>query len=425
VRYLATEAVPLASLDFFPGNPRRGDVAAIRASVRRFGQYRSVLVREAGEGRPRRVIVAGNHTVKAMAEEGHTEVRVEVGEFADDGEARRINAADNRLAELGGYDKEALADLLELFEGDFEGTGWVPADLLELRPLPPPPEDPEDAPVPAYGQAPRLCSAGQVWALGPHRLLIGDCRDAGAVAGMLDGDLCDCMWTDPPYGVDYEGAAGRIAGDTPEGLPELLEAAFAAATTALIPGAAVYVAHPAAVLGAVFAAAFQAAGWRLRQELVWVKDSMTIGHGDYQYRHEAMSFGDTPRRGSYHGSHAPVEFGYTAGGGRRGRGAGRRGGWYGGHNQTTVFEVPKPRWSKVHPTMKPVELVSRHLVNSCPPGGLVYDPFAGSGSTLLAAHRLGMRARVAELDPKFGDVICYRFAAYAGLEPVLIDAAAA
>lgn len=125
MRYLGTQDVPLADLVQFPGNARRGDLEVIRASVRRHGQYRSIVVREVGDGS--RVIVAGNHTALALAAEGHETVRVDLIE-CDEGEARRINLADNRSAELGGYDDSALAELLAGLAGDFGGTGWTQDD---------------------------------------------------------------------------------------------------------------------------------------------------------------------------------------------------------------------------------------------------------------------------------------------------------
>ena len=128
VTWIATRDVPLAALSRFPGNARRGDVNAIRESVRRFGQYRAIVVRDTGDAL---VIVAGNHTRDALEAEGHTSARCEVL-TCDDDDARRINLADNRMAELGGYDDEDLAALLGALGGDFEGTGWAQEDLDAL-----------------------------------------------------------------------------------------------------------------------------------------------------------------------------------------------------------------------------------------------------------------------------------------------------
>lgn len=396
--FVTVRDIALGDLARFPGNARRGDVTAIRSSLRRHGQYRSLVVRDTGSAL---VVLAGNHTRDALDAEGHATARCEVITCTDD-EARRINLADNRLAELGGYDDDDLAALLTGLDGDFGGTGWDQDDLDAL--LGEEPEsrnDPDDVPEPP---AEPVTRPGDLWQLGPHRLLCGDATDMAAVEKMLDGDRCDCMWTDPPYGVDYVGKtkdALTIRNDGADDLPGLLAGAFAVASATLKPGSAVYIAHPAGALFAVFAKAFFDAGWKFHEGLVWVKDVMVLGHSDYHFRHE------------------PVMYGYTPGEGRRGRGGE---GWYGDHSQTSVFEVPKPSRSEDHPTMKPVALVTAMLANSCPPKGLVYEPFGGSGTTLIAAHGLGQVARVVELDPVYCDVICQRYQDHTGIVPELLEA---
>jgi DNA modification methylase len=211
------------------------------------------------------------------------------------------------------------------------------------------------------------------------------------------------MWTDPPYGVAYVGknkAALTIANDDLKGdaLREFLVRGFSAAgRRALGDGAAVYVAHPAGALSLEFLLAFREVGWRLHQTLVWKKDSFVLGHADYHYAHE------------------PILFGYVPGAGRRGRGGE---GWYGDNAQSSVFEVPKPRSNEEHPTMKPVELVASMLRNSVPVGGIVYEPFSGSGTTLVAAESTGRIGHGIELDPKYVAVALERLSAM-GLQPEL------
>lgn len=265
--------------------------------------------------------------------------------------------------------------------------------------LPPALADPDN--VPDAPSEP-VSKPGDLWLLGKHRILCGDSTDVAAVGAMLAGDRADCMWTDPPYGVDYEGKtkdALTIRNDGAADLPELLAGAFAVATAALKPGVAVYVAHPPGPNSLVFAAAINDAGWSLRQQLIWDKGVMVLGHSDYHYRHE------------------PIWMAYTDGGqGRRGRGGDN---WHGDNSQISVFQIPKPPRSEQHPTMKPVELITAMLGNSCPRGGLVYEPFGGSGSTLIAVHQLGMRAAVVELDARYVDVICRRYQEAVGEKPVL------
>jgi DNA modification methylase len=200
----------------------------------------------------------------------------------------------------------------------------------------------------------------------------------------------------PPYGVDYEGKTSerlRLSGDQAAGLPALLSAAFAAAHRALASGAPVYVFHPAGPLAHTFTGALLGEGFELRQTLVWVKDQLVLGRSDYHYRHE------------------PILYGHKPGPGRRGRG-GR--GWYGGNSEQSVIEVAGPRASSEHPTAKPPELLERLIKNSSRRGALVLDPFAGSGSALVACERLDRRAALVELDPRYCDVVRARWRALSG-----------
>jgi DNA modification methylase len=356
-------------------------LGAVKASLRRHGQYRPVVANRDG------TVLAGNHVLRAACELGWDRLAVTFVDLSEE-EALRVVLVDNRTSDLAGYDEELLAELLSGL-GDLSGTGFdgqaldelladVAPPLGEEGELPPPPREP-------------TTELGDVYALGRHLLVCGDARDAAVLERATGGERAAVLWTDPPYGVGYEGKTNarlRLAGDQPAGLAELLGAAFGAADGVLAEGAAVYVAHPAGPLSLVFGAAFVGVGWRLRQTLVWVKDAFVLGHGDYHFQHE------------------PILYGYRPGGGRRGRG---HRGWYGDNAQSSVLEVPRPRASREHPTAKPVELVERCLKNSSRAGDVVLDPFAGSGSTLVACDRLRRRARLVELDPGYCDVILARW----------------
>jgi len=202
------------------------------------------------------------------------------------------------------------------------------------------------------------------------------------------------LWTDPPYGVSYVGRTRdrlEITNDTSSQLAVLLRAAFSSIDRVLAPGSPLYVAHPAGALQAVFIAAFLEAGWSLRQSLVWVKDTMVLGRSDYHYQHEPLLYG-----------YKPTDTG------RLGRGGA---GWHGDNSQTSVFAIDRPRASAEHPTMKPPELIEAMVGNSSHRRAVVLDPFAGSGSTLIACERLGRRARLIEIDPRYCDVIVARYEA--------------
>lgn len=252
--------------------------------------------------------------------------------------------------------------------------------------VPPPPETPDSQP-------------GEIYELGPHRLLCGDARDPRALERLLAGEQAELLWTDPPYGVDYEGKTNqklRIANDQPGDVPELLHDAFAAIDPVLAPSARVYVASPGGLLGLAFRQAVVDAGWHLHQTLVWCKQRPTLAHSDYQPAHE------------------DILYAWKAGPGRPGRGRHPGSKWFGGNNQPSVFHVPRPVRNETHPTTKPVALIEAMLRNSSRRGEIVTDPFAGSGSTMIACERLGRRCLAVELDPVYCDVIRCRYEEFVG-----------
>jgi DNA modification methylase len=409
----AAEWVALDALRPWADNPRQNDdaVAAVAESVRRFGFGAPILARRANCE-----IIAGHTRWKAARQLGLDRVPVRFLDL-DPVDAHLLALADNRLGEEASWDDAKLAALLaqlRVADADLAATGFTDAEIAKLL---------RDADEAAGGgevadaepsRADELrekwgTALGQLWTIESraapgkrHCLLCGDSTKPESVARLLGDERADCMWTDPPYGVSYVGrtkAKLTLANDTLAGskLFDFLCACFVAADKhALKEGAAVYVAHPAGALSLQFLLAFEHAGWRLHQTLVWVKDSMVLGHSDYHYAHEPVLYGYTPTKN-----------------GRRGRGGE---GWYGDNAQTSVFEVARPKASEEHPTMKPVELVAPMLRNSAPPAGLVYEPFSGSGSTMAACEATGRVCAAIELDPKYVAVALERMSA-SGLQP--------
>jgi DNA modification methylase len=382
-RQLEHAVVSLDDLEPYPGNPRRGDVATIKESLEVNGQVEPLVV-----NRRTMQVLAGNHRLLAVQELGWTHVDV-VFVDVDEEAARRIVLALNRTSDLATYDSHELADLLSQCAA-LDGTGYDTSDLdalldevAEGMPL-------EDDDVPAAPAEARTEPA-DLYELGEHRLLCGDARDPDAYERLLGNAPGDVLVTDPPYGVSYEGKTRRalkIVNDTGAGLDGLLQAAFAACDAALGAGSPLYVFGPAGPQLASFLSAFVTPEWVLRQVLAWVKDALVLGRSDYHFRHESILYG------------------FKRGPGRLGRGGER---WYGGNRQTTVLECARPRAAREHPTMKPPELVAALLRNSSRRRDLVLDPFAGSGSTLVACEHLGRRARLLELDPAYCDVIVARY----------------
>jgi DNA modification methylase len=401
----AAEWVPVDRLRAWKDNPRRNQhaVSHVAASIRRFGFGAPILARrENGE------VIAGHTRLLAARELGLERVPVRFLDL-DPADAHLLALADNKTAELADWDDEVLgavlADLAEQKLDLTAGTGFSDAEIERL--IAGADEDAtttEDSEV-ELGKTDELLAKwkvkpGQLWEIPSgtvedraHRLACGDARSAADVARLFDGERAAWIWTDPPYGVSYEGKtrdALTIQNDGADGLAALLQQAFAAADAVLVDGAPFYICHPTGPLSLVFGAEIQRLGWRLHQQLVWVKDTMVLGHSDYQLKHEGVFYG-------WKGKNRP---------------------WFGGRDRVSTLEVERPKVSELHPTSKPLKLIEVTLSNSSRPGDLGYEPFGGSGSTFVAAEQLGRLVFGLEIEPKYCAVILERLSA-AGLEPRL------
>ena len=364
-------------------NPRRNAeaVAKVADSMKRFGFGAPILARQENHQ-----IIAGHTRWLAAKKLGLQRVPVRLLDL-DPADAQLLALADNKLGEIAEWDDDMLARVLEDLKAgnaDMAASGFdtkeidrLLADLaadrladVEEDPLPEPPATPTSVP-------------GTVYELGPHRLLCGDSTQAATVQKVVAGERVSLLWTDAPYNVAYEGAAGSILNDnmSREQFRTFLVDAFRACDTVMPPGAAFYLAH-ADTEGLAFRQAVETVGWKLASCLIWRKDSLVLGRGDYHWIHEPLLYGWKP--GAAH--HAVED-----------------------RTQTTVWDVDRPKRSELHPTTKPVPLIERALQNSTHAGELVLDVFGGSGSTLIAAARTGRHALLVELDPKFCDVIRARW----------------
>ena len=226
---------------------------------------------------------------------------------------------------------------------------------------------------------------GDVWILGRHRLTCGDATDPAVIDRATGGRIADLLLTDPPYNVAYQGktdAKMTLANDDlGDGYHAFLTNALTASATRLRPGAGFYLWH-ADTHGLVVRQAAAAAGLAVRQVLVWAKSAFALGHADYHWQHE------------------PCLYGWAGGAAHT---------WLGGRDQATLLAFDRPARNADHPTMKPVALFEKLIENSCPRGGLVLDPFAGSGTTVIAAEQSGRSAAVIDLDPAFCDVVVRRW----------------
>lgn len=272
-------------------------VAQIAASIVEFGFTNPILVdREFG-------IIAGHGRLMAARRLELPEVPVIVLEHLSEAQRRALVIADNRIAENAGWDetllrRELAALRIEAF--DLELLGFSDGELdavladVDLDDTPPPAlGDPDFVPEPP--EARPVSRRGDVWTMGPHRLMCGNSTSRGEVEALCLGAPIDAVWTDPPYNVDYEGSAGKIRNDTMEAseFRRFLCEAFSAAFAVMKPGAPIYVAH-ADTEGLNFRAAFRDAGLKLSGCLVWVKPSLVLGRSDYQWRHEPILYGWKP-----------------------------------------------------------------------------------------------------------------------------------
>jgi len=242
---------------------------------------------------------------------------------------------------------------------------------------------------------------GDIYQLGPHRLICGDATKPEDLHKLLDSRQAHLVFTDPPYNVDYTGKtkdALKIANDhmTESEFYKFLLQAYRCMFDACVEGAPIYVCHSDSETLA-FRQAFKEAGFELKQCIIWVKDQFVLGRQDYHWQHEPILEGCK--------GHEPVLYGWKGGKAHR---------WFGGRNKSTVWEVPKPARNAEHPTMKPIELVARAVKNSSVKGNVVLDPFGGLGSTLMACEQTGRVCCTCELGPHYCQGIIDRWEQFTG-----------
>jgi DNA modification methylase len=358
-------------------------IDAVALSLKTYGWQQPVVIDK------KSVIVVGHARRLGALQLEWTEAPVTIFEGTP-AQARQYRLMDNRSHEESTWEPDLLRlELLDMkaLDLDLAGTGFNSRELdAFLRPAV---ENEDDAPpLPEVA----VTQPGDLWTMGEHRLLCGDATDADAVKRVCA--RADALWTDPPYGVKYIGGtkdAKTISNDNAECVEELVFDTLRAIEPRLQPCAPFYIAHPAVALFLAFGRAVQRAGWRIHQDLVWVKDSMVLGHSDYHFSHE------------------PILYGFSPGDGRPGRGKHNGTHWYGDHSQTSVFNIARPKRSSEHPTMKPVELIQRCLTNSLPRGGTLLDPFLGSGSTIAACELSERKCCALDIDQLYCDVAVKRW----------------
>jgi len=379
-------------------NPRKdlkpGDAEydKLKRSIEQFGYVEPVIWNKT-TGR----VVGGHQRLKVLLDLGMTEVECVVIEMDEDKE-KALNIALNKIS--GDWDKDKLALLIADLQGadfDVSLTGFEPSELDDLfkESLKEGIQD-DEFDVDSELEKPAMTKLGDVWKLGPHRLVCGDSTKAETFTLLMDGKLANLVVTDPPYNVNYEGSAGKIKNDNmgDSAFYEFLLAAFTNTEAVMTQDSSIYVFH-ADTEGLNFRKAFSEAGFYLSGACIWKKQSLVLGRSPYQWQHEPVLFG-WKKKGKHN--------------------------WYADRKQTTIWEFEKPKKNGSHPTMKPVALVAHPILNSSLSNCIVLDPFGGSGSTLIACDQTQRICHTIELDEKFCDVIVKRYIEQVGnTEEVIVQ----
>lgn len=370
-------------------------IKMIAASMVEFGWSNPVIINGSGG------IIAGHGRVLAAKLNGMEQVPcVRLAHLSAEKE-RALIIADNKLALNAGWDEEILlAEINDLIaQGvDVALTGFGQQDIDDLiasvRASADRPDPDENIPDPPAVPVSQL---GNVWLLGDHRIICGDSTSAEAVKALLGDAKPHLMVTDPPYGVEYEadwrnGALGGKPGGRATGVVENDGNADLTDAWKLFPGDVAYVWH-AGNMAHIVAESLIGAGLLIRAQIIWAKNQLVIGRGDYHPKHEPCWY--AVRKG-------------------------KKGHWAGDRKQTTVWEIDKPRRSETgHSTQKPVECMQRPIENNSKPGDAIYEPFSGSGTTIIAGEMTGRRVFAVELNPQYVDIAVRRWQEFTGLAATL------
>lgn len=376
-------AVPIDSLKLDPDNVNEHtaeNLATIRASFDRVGQLKPVVCLDNG------TIKAGNGAWMVAKEMGATllaavPIPADVSQYADE-----FALADNQSGRLSHFQPDRLKAMIEKLRArgikskDLGFSDKLLADLLAKAKKPKVPSNWGDA----ESKSPRRSEVGDLWLMGRHRLLVGDSRDPQVLKRLMGDRKAQCVFTDPPYNVDYEDDKGRkIKNDDLSVIEhvDLLTEVFQNSVDCATPDAAFYIWH-ASGTRANFVDAMKAAGLVERQYLIWNKNNFALGRSHYHWKHEPCFYASAQKT-------QPK--------------------WYGDRTQSTVWDFVIEGAERVHPNQKPIELAMRAMYNSTQVTQVVLDPFCGSGSTLGAAEVTNRVAYLVDLEPRWADTVIARW----------------
>ena len=388
--------LPLKELKPAAYNPRKklkkGDkeYEKIKQSLLKFGYVDPILVNED------LTVIGGHQRLTVLKDLDYETAKCVIVNLPKEDE-KALNIALNKIT--GQWDEALLADLLlDLQESDFslDLTGFEPPEIDDILSNVHDKELSEDEfDVEEELKKPTVSRHGDIWQLGKHRVICGDSTKAETYKQLLDDRKANLVVTDPPYNVDVEETAGKILNDNMSDgdFYQFLLSMFTQVENHMEDDASIYVFH-ADTEGLNFRKAFKEAGFYLSGCCIWKKNSLVLGRSPYQWQHEPCLYGWKKK-----GKHQ----------------------WFSDRKQTTIWEYDRPKSSKDHPTMKPIQLMAYPIQNSSMRGTIVLDPFLGSGSTLIAADQTGRVCYGIELDEKFVDVIVKRYIEVTGDTEVTVQ----
>lgn len=381
--------LPIKELKPYANNPRKNDAAvqAVANSIKEFGFKVPIVIDKNNE------IVCGHTRYKAAKKLKLKKVPCVVADDLSEEQIKAYRLADNKVGELAEWDLELLAEeLSDITELNMEDFGF---DLdLDTDDQKEAQEDDYDEELPEEPKS----KLGDIYQLGRHRLMCGDSTDVESVEKLMGGQQADLLITDPPYNVAYEGKTKdklKIQNDNMGNneFRQFLRDAFFAANAVMKAGAVFYIWH-ADSEGYNFRGACDDIGWKVRECLIWNKNSMVMGRQDYQWKHE------------------PCLYGWKEGASHL---------WASDRRQTTVIDWKRPSRADIHPTMKPIGLFDYQIKNNTKGGDIVLDLFNGSGTTIMACEQNGRNACCMELDPRYVDAAIDRWEKFTGQKAVLLN----
>lgn len=419
---------PLGWLTPYENNPRNNDEAVepVANSIKEFGFKVPIVATSDGE------IINGHTRWKAAKKLKLKTVPVIIADDLTEEQVRAFRLADNKVAEIAQWDIELLLDEIENINNvDMALFGFTDSDYT----LDDFDDEDGDADVlseeesESEGEQPSSVAYGDIYQLGRHRLMCGDSTSAGDMKELIDGEKIDLYVTDPPYNVAYEGGteeAMTIMNDSMDdaSFRQFLRDAFSVADQHLKPGGAFYIWH-ADSEGLNFRAAVKETGWLLKQNLVWVKNSIVLGRQDYQWKHEPCLYGWKDGASHYFVDNRALStvieedednlkemtkgelISYIK--------------TMQENSPTSIFYEDKPVRSDIHPTMKPLKLIARCVLNSSKKGDRVLDSFNGGGSTLMVCEKTERIYYGMELDPIYVERTIKRWEEETGLKAEKIN----